>query len=281
MTEPSFCPNCGAPQIPGAAFCVKCGQKLAGSAAPQAASPAQTQAPTSPPVAPPAWSQPGPPSGSVPPGAAPVVPPGAAPAVPPAWSQPVPPAGAFPPGSPVPPYPQPPTTAAGQQTWYRPPAPYPPGTGRPAGYVPPPGYVEPATPRPTGISILAVLEIVGGCLGLLAAKALFDYADAANYYLGEGSGGNYQFVGLLSAAGAIAAFVLAYGLWQIKAWAWPLGCGLCAVTVGFAVLSVINHGDAGAALINIGVSAVALYYLNTNDIRAIFGRPPSTFLQPR
>jgi hypothetical protein len=132
-----------------------------------------------------------------------------------------------------------------------------------------------------GIAILAVLEVVGAVLGLVAAKALFDYADAANYYLGADAGTNYQFVGLLSALGAIGALVLSYGLWVTRPWAWPLGCGLCAVTVGFALLSLANHGDAVSAAINIGVSAVVLYYLNRNDIRAIFGRPPGTYLQNR
>ena len=262
MSEQLLCPNCGAPQIPDAAFCVKCGQRIAGIPAPQAAgsaaqqvvpAPAQAQAPTSAPVAPvapPAWSQPGPPSAQAP--------------------------------GPVPPNPQPPVTPAGQQSWYRLPAPYPPGTGQSADSAPPADYeAEPARPRPTGISILAILEIVAGGLGLLAAKTLLDYADTVTYYHGAGSAGNYQLVGLLSAVGAIAALVLAYGLWHIKAWAWPLGVGLCAVTIGFALLSVVNHGDAGAALVNVGVSAGALYYLNTNDIRDLFGRPPSNFLQPR
>ena len=46
-----------------------------------------------------------------------------------------------------------------------------------------------------------------------------------------------------------------------------------------ALLSLANHGEAASAAINIGVSAAVAYYLNLNEIRAIFGRPPGTYLQ--
>lgn len=249
MTGSSSCPTCGTAQIPNALFCVKCGGKLAG-------------VPVGPPAAPeaPAWSQPPP-----------------APE-PPAWSQPVPPAAAMPPAAPVPPpWSQPvPQAVAAPPAWSQPRAGFQGPPGQPYGVPVQPGA---GVARPTGIAILAILEVVGGVLGLVAAKALFDYADLRNYWYGAGSGGAAQFIGLCSAAGAVAAFVLAWGLWSIRPWAWLLGCILSAVSAGFALLSLTGGGDVASAAINIGVDAAVLYYLNTNQIRAIFGHPPSTFMQ--
>lgn len=137
-----------------------------------------------------------------------------------------------------------------------------------------------AAARPTGIAILAILEVAGGLLGLIAAKALFDYADLHNYLYGSG-GQTAQFLGLASAAGAIAAFILAWGLWSVRPWAWLLGCALSVISAAFAILSLVGGGEAVSAMINVGVDAAVLYYLNTNEIRALFGRPPSTFMTTR
>lgn len=249
MTERTFCPNCGAPQAALARFCAQCGQGLAGSPPPPQAAPVQPVAPVAPPTAEPAM-----------PTAEPTTPP-------PAWS--------LPPAQPQPGYAAP--------AWSLPPAQPQPGGGASSPYGGPPPVGYPASvrrtiaARPTGITIIAILEVIGGVFGLVAAKALFDYADLRNFYLGDG--GTYQLIGLAAAAGAIAAFVVAWGLWSIRPWAWLLGCGLCAVTVGFALLSLANHGDATSAIINIGVSMGVLYYLNTNEVRALFGRSPSTFMQ--
>lgn len=249
MSEVLFCPNCGSRQAAQARFCFACGQDLMSSVPAGTVEPDQPAAPPPPPVAP----SPAP----VAPPVAPVAPPVAAaapnlppaPVAPPAWSIPKDepqflPAGAY--GVP----------AAGGHFAVKP------GVG--------------AT-RPTGIAVLAILEIAGGVLGLWAAKVLFDVADFRNYWYADG--GSYQFLGLASAAGAIAAFVLAWGLWSVRPWAWMLGCALCIVTAAFAVLGLFGGGNAASEVISIGVSAAILYYLNTNGVRALFGRPPTTFMQ--
>ena len=265
MTEQAFCPHCGVPQIAGAQFCVKCGQKLPGGPPVQQTAPVAPSAAPSAAVTPPSWSQPP---------AAPSAAPAAA-VTPPAWSQP--PAAPPAPSAAV----TPPSWS--QQRGVTQPGPY----GAPP---PPPGYYpggqpHPLVQRPTGIAILAILEVVGGVLCLLVAKALFDYADAVNrvndYYGTAGDAGGAQFAGVAYLAASVASFVAAWGLWSIRPWAWLLGCALAAISVASAVLSLANHGDAVWVVINIGVNAGALYYLNINEIRALFGRPPSTFMQTR
>jgi hypothetical protein len=60
-----------------------------------------------------------------------------------------------------------------------------------------------------------------------------------------------------------------------------LGCALSVISAAFAILSLVGGGEAVSAVINVGVDAAVLYYLNTNEIRALFGRPPSTFMTTR
>ncbi len=69
--------------------------------------------------------------------------------------------------------------------------------------------------RPLGITVLAILQLLGAILGLLGAGAAILLALAL---------GPLGFIALLLAAVmlvfAIIGFVLFYGLWNLKGWAW-------------------------------------------------------------
>ena len=115
------------------------------------------------------------------------------------------------------------------------------------------------------------------------ARALFEYADlvrALSYYYG-GSGSGAQIAGLVYLAAGIAAFVAAWGFWSMRPWAWPLGIVLAGIAVASAFLSLINNGSVAGIVINLAINAAILFYLNTNEIRPLFGRSPSTFMQPQ
>ena len=276
MTDQLFCPQCGAPQVAGARFCFKCGSPLPGDL------PVQAPAPVQPPAAPPAAVAP-PVYQPVAPTASPVAP--VAPVAVPAWAQPpVAPPVAAPPAAPYPP--APPYAAP---AWSIPQTPQQPGPAYPYGVPAAPAYHAAGQPhvagqRPTGIAILAILEAVGGLLCLWVAGLLFDHANTVSssgycVYYGECNSGGAQFVGLIYLAVAVASFVAAWGLFSIRPWAWFLGCALAAASVGSAILSLLNDGNVVGLVINVGINAAVLYYLNLNDIRALFGRGPATFMQ--
>ena len=252
MGDAMFCPNCGTRQEGLPKFCFACGQDLAAIVAKRGS--AVTPAPSAP-AAPGPADAPTPVFLAPPPVAPhPVAPP--PPPAPPAWSVP------------------------SNQTQFQAPSPYPMPGGHP-GYVAP-GHAGTFGARPTGIAIIAILEVVGGVLGLWGALVLFGAHDL-EYYYGYGDSTNYQLLALVSAAGAAAAFALAWGLWELRPWAWMLGVGLCIVSAAvYLLIAFVVHGDTlVSAAINVGVDAAVLYYLNLNSIRAIFGRPPTTLLQPQ
>lgn len=248
MSEVLFCPNCGARQGTQARFCFACGHDLMSSV------PGGPTALDQPVVAPqpvvarqPAVVPPPVPVGPHASTAAPAEP--HQPVAPPAWSIPKD-------------QPQ-----FGQAGSFRTPA-----AGGP--FVAEPGV---GAIRPTGIAVLAILEVVGGLIWLIAAKVLFDLADWNNYWYGNP--GYAQILGLVAGAAAIAGFAVAWGFWSVRRWAWMLGCSLAIVAAALAVLSLAGGGNAGSAVINVGINAAVLYYLNTNVVRGVFGRPPTTFMQ--
>lgn len=135
----------------------------------------------------------------------------------------------------------------------------------------------PATARPTGITILAVLAAIGGVLGLLAGVALLGLGGIA-----AGATGNAAFFGLGAFAGivtvaiSIAQLAFAYGAWTLQPWAWSLGVVLSLVSIVWSVVGALGSGDIVSGLIgqaiSIAINVAILYYLNTPGVKAAFGK---------
>lgn len=131
----------------------------------------------------------------------------------------------------------------------------------------------PATARPTGITILAVLSAIGGVLGLLGGIALVGLGGLAAASTGTAAFfGLGAIFGLILLATAIASLVFAYGAWNMLPWAWPLGVALQVISLALAALTILSGGDISGQIIGIVISAVILYYLFQPTIKAAFGR---------
>ncbi len=134
--------------------------------------------------------------------------------------------------------------------------------------------------RPMGITILAVLAIIGGVLGILggcsvvAGGALIGAMGAQAGVGGAATGG-----GLLSLYGvvilliAVADIVFGIGAWTLKPWAWMLGLVLQGVNVVVALVSILaGWSSIGSQLIGLVINGVIIYYLMTPDVKKAFGR---------
>ena len=131
--------------------------------------------------------------------------------------------------------------------------------------------------RPTGVTILAVLSAIGGVLGLLAGVALLGLGGIA-----AGATGQAAFFGLGAHAGiitvaiAIGQLAFAYGAWSLQPWAWSLGMVLALASIVWSVLLAVTSGDIVNGLISqaisIAISGVIIYYLNTPNVKAAFGK---------
>jgi len=100
------------------------------------------------------------------------------------------------------------------------------------------------TKRPIGVTIIAILIIIGGILLLL-------------------EGGIFIAI-------AIACFVVAWGLLKGKGWAWIVTLIITIVSIIADIVSLIagSFGSIGGLIIN----GVIIYYLYRPSVKAYFGR---------
>lgn len=110
--------------------------------------------------------------------------------------------------------------------------------------------------RPLGVTIIAILMIISG-IALLSTGAILLVVG----------------IGVVPIVLGIASFVMAYGLWKGKGWAWTITLILSVISIISAIVSIVFHGY--GAIINIIINAVIIYYLYRPNVKAYFGKAPS------
>jgi len=127
--------------------------------------------------------------------------------------------------------------------------------------------------RPTGVAVLAILQIIIGVVDILTGVLLL-VAGATLAIIGFGMSAAFAFMLIplsivLFAFGAIS-FILAYGLWMGRQWGWISSTILAAIGLALGVLSLL--GGELASVATIVIEAIILIYLSTYNVRAFFGR---------
>jgi len=99
------------------------------------------------------------------------------------------------------------------------------------------------SPRPLGVTILAILTVISG-IGFLVSVILVPLG--------------------------IAMLVVAYGLWKGKRWAWTITLVLSfiGIALGLASIATGNIVSIWPVIIN----AIVVYYLYRPNVKAFFGR---------
>jgi len=141
--------------------------------------------------------------------------------------------------------------------------------------------------RPLGITIIAILTIIGGIgflasgIGALAfAPFLSNVNISSNMSPSAGTTTTVipqgLLVGLSAGIGAvfialgIAYFVMAYGLWKGKGWAWTITVILSFIGIALGIVSIVT-GNIGA-IFHLIINAVVVYYLYRPHVKAFFGK---------
>jgi uncharacterized membrane protein YeaQ/YmgE (transglycosylase-associated protein family) len=126
--------------------------------------------------------------------------------------------------------------------------------------------------RPLGITLLAILAIVGAAVFLFAARIWIVIEEVEGPHL------------LVAAAIAVLAalfLVFAVGAWTLQRWAWPLGVGIGIATIvvlSLMLLQEMTNIIDEAPMLEImsggiiGVAVVGLIVLRRPEVRAAFGR---------
>jgi len=132
------------------------------------------------------------------------------------------------------------------------------------------------SPRPIGVTIIAILAILAGVVGLIGGIAIATFSSMFAS-IGFGVGGLLATLGLV-----IAGVVICFGLiWLLTGWGFLNGKGW-ARTLGmiFSILSLLGtivvaaSGSIGG-IVGVVILILMLYYLFTPPVKAFFTNGPS------
>lgn len=138
--------------------------------------------------------------------------------------------------------------------------------------------------RPTGVSILAVLALIGGVLNVLGGLTLMALggliggvaAGVADTQTAALVGVGAIVIGLLSIIGGVISLVFFYGAWTAKEFGWILGVISAIWNIAVPILGGLLGGNLVGSItsniIGIAIAAVILYYLNTPAVKQYFRR---------
>lgn len=129
-------------------------------------------------------------------------------------------------------------------------------------------------PRPTGVTILAVLAFVAAGFAVLAALAFF----AGGALLGSMFGNNGAmagaaigaFVGFFFLVFAVVSGLTGYGMWNGKGWGWVLGLVWAGLGVLGGLSSLAQRNYSG--VVSVLVEGFVIWYLLQPGVKAWFGR---------
>ena len=117
-----------------------------------------------------------------------------------------------------------------------------------------PGYGA-STERPLGVTILAVLQILGGLM-MLVLGALATLAGLL-FIL-------FAIVGVVMVILGILGLIVGFGLWGLKSWAWTWAMIVNILGIIFGLFDIWNN------IISIVISLIIIIYLNQPDIKRRF-----------
>lgn len=143
----------------------------------------------------------------------------------------------------------------------------------PASSAPPlPKY---ASARPTGVTIIALLALLSGLLGLMCSSPIM-ILSAVGLIIPTGVtqvlGALGIVLGIVLAFGPFLQVIFAYGAWNLRPWAWWLGLLATGISVAGVLVSIIGSGGATAwtAITNALLPVIIFVYLLFPDVRRAF-----------
>ena len=131
-----------------------------------------------------------------------------------------------------------------------------------------PAPAQPRPPRPLGVTVVAILQILGGILLVLGGAALAAVPQLVELPL-PGFGFLFGGLGAFFIVIGILALLVGWGLWAGKGWAWWLTVILQALGI-VSSLASLALGDP-TAIASLIIAAIILYYFFKPHVKAYFG----------
>lgn len=136
--------------------------------------------------------------------------------------------------------------------------------------------------RPIGVTIIAILIIIGVILLLLAGIGVIA---VGSLFISEITGLVFVIIGAILLAVGIGYIVVSYGLLKGKRWAWTITVVLLFIGIAINVVSIIIFGyftfnmdtysflaSNSGSIAGIIISVIILYYLYRPHVKSYFGK---------
>lgn len=136
--------------------------------------------------------------------------------------------------------------------------------------------------RPTGVTVIAILIIIGGILLLLAG---IGGVAVGSLSISQIIGLGFVIIGAILLAVGIGYLVVSYGLLKGKRWSWTITVVLLFIGIAINVVSIIIFGyltfdtdtssfltSNSGSIAGIIISVIILYYLYRPHVKSYFGK---------
>jgi hypothetical protein len=136
--------------------------------------------------------------------------------------------------------------------------------------------------RPTGVTVIAILIIIGGILLLLAG---IGGVVVGSLFISQIIGLGFVIIGAIILAVGIGYLVVSYGLLKGKRWSWTITVVLLFIGIAIDVASIIIFGyftfdtdtssfltTNSGSIASIIISVIILYYLYRPHVKSYFGK---------
>ena len=131
--------------------------------------------------------------------------------------------------------------------------------------------------RPTGITVIAILMIIGGVILIFTGLSPLFLGPIISI---DSSASNFQIsaIGFLVALGGlvlvglgIASLVVSWGLLRGKEWARIITLIISIIAIIVAIFNLLNNRDL-INTISVIIYGLIIYYMFTKKVRAFFGK---------
>jgi hypothetical protein len=121
--------------------------------------------------------------------------------------------------------------------------------------------------RPFGVTLIAILALIGGLFGLCWPTLAF----MGSALLPGVFGTIGALAGIFLIIGPILQLVFSYGAFKLRSWAWYLGLIASGITLIGVIINLINGASLFSALWGSVISIIIFIYLLTPNVRNAFG----------
>lgn len=130
--------------------------------------------------------------------------------------------------------------------------------------------MQPRPSRPFGVTLLALLAIVVGIIGVFGSLVIFALSAVAGSFLGATIAGIGVIIGSFVMIFSLIWLLVGWGFASGKGWAWILGMIYTVISFVIAIGSLVINP--GGGVLGILIWGLMLYYLTRPGVKTYFGK---------